>query len=97
MHGSDGAERRWAVRIPFIVYGLLYVLVELVGERLEEIGWPQLTPSTSRPPSSTPCSPSAWASPPCSPSTCWAAAGAGRGKSCWSAAPPSSRRRTPAR
>jgi hypothetical protein len=32
------------VRIPFIVYALLYVLVELVGERLEEIGWPQLTP-----------------------------------------------------
>ncbi|MGY1809939.1 hypothetical protein ACI8AF_21440 [Blastococcus sp. SYSU D00669] len=31
------------VRIPFLVYGLLYVLVELVGARLEEIGWPQLT------------------------------------------------------
>jgi hypothetical protein len=31
------------VRISFVVYGLLYVMVELVGERLEEIGWPQLT------------------------------------------------------
>ncbi|MGY1616788.1 hypothetical protein ACI797_08580, partial [Geodermatophilus sp. SYSU D00691] len=31
------------VRIPFLVYGLLYVVVELVGARLEEIGWPRLT------------------------------------------------------
>jgi hypothetical protein len=31
------------VRISFVVYGLLYVLVELVAARLEEIGWPRLT------------------------------------------------------
>ena len=31
------------MRISFVVYGLLYVMVELVGAQLEEIGWPQLT------------------------------------------------------
>lgn len=37
-------ERRWDVRISFVVYGLLYVMVELVGAQLEQIGWPSLTP-----------------------------------------------------
>ena len=32
------------MRISFIVYGLLYVMVELIGARLEQIGWPSLTP-----------------------------------------------------
>jgi hypothetical protein len=32
------------VRISFVVYGLLYVMVELIGARLEQIGWPSLTP-----------------------------------------------------
>jgi hypothetical protein len=31
------------VRTSFVVYGLLYILLELIGERLEEIGWPRLT------------------------------------------------------
>src|SRR3954451_17175453 len=37
-------EGRWDVRISFVVYGLLYVMVELVGAQLEKIGWPALTP-----------------------------------------------------
>src|SRR3954469_5774592 len=37
-------EGRWDVRISFVVYGLLYVMVELVGAQLEQIGWPSLTP-----------------------------------------------------
>jgi len=32
------------VRISFVVYGLLYVMIEMVGARLEQIGWPSLTP-----------------------------------------------------
>jgi uncharacterized protein (DUF58 family) len=31
------------MRIPFVVYGLLYVMVELIGEQIETIGWPRLT------------------------------------------------------
>lgn len=31
------------MRISFVVYGLLYVMAELVGARLEELGWPRLT------------------------------------------------------
>ena len=31
------------MRISFVVYGLLYVMVELVGAQLESVGWPQLT------------------------------------------------------
>jgi len=31
------------VRISFVVYGLLYIMVELVGAQLEQIGWPSLT------------------------------------------------------
>jgi hypothetical protein len=33
-----------AVRVSFLVYGVLYLLVEIVGSQLESIGWPQLTP-----------------------------------------------------
>jgi hypothetical protein len=32
------------MRVSFVVYGLLYVLVEIVGHQLEAVGWPQLTP-----------------------------------------------------
>jgi hypothetical protein len=32
------------MRISFVVYGLIYVMIELIGARLEEIGWPSLTP-----------------------------------------------------
>jgi hypothetical protein len=32
------------VRISFVVYGLFYVMMEMVGARLEQIGWPSLTP-----------------------------------------------------
>ncbi|MGY1603301.1 hypothetical protein [Geodermatophilus sp. SYSU D00815] len=31
------------MRISFVVYGLLYVMVELVGAEIEAIGWPELT------------------------------------------------------
>jgi hypothetical protein len=31
------------MRIPFVIYGLLYIMVEVIGEQIEEIGWPQLT------------------------------------------------------
>jgi hypothetical protein len=31
------------VRISFLVYGVLYVVVEIVGAQIEAIGWPQLT------------------------------------------------------
>ncbi len=32
------------MRVSFLVYGVLYVVVEIVGAQLESIGWPQLTP-----------------------------------------------------
>ncbi|MGY1622831.1 hypothetical protein ACI789_11600 [Geodermatophilus sp. SYSU D00965] len=32
------------MRVSFLVYGVLYVVVEIVGHQLESIGWPQLTP-----------------------------------------------------
>ncbi|MGY1644474.1 hypothetical protein ACI782_25510 [Geodermatophilus sp. SYSU D00703] len=32
------------MRSSFVVYGVLYVVVELVGHQLEGIGWPRLTP-----------------------------------------------------
>jgi hypothetical protein len=31
------------VRVSFLVYGVLYVVVEIVGAQIEAIGWPQLT------------------------------------------------------
>lgn len=32
------------MRIAFWAYGLLYVLIEMVGSQLESIGWPRITP-----------------------------------------------------
>lgn len=32
------------MRIPFVVYALVYLLIELIGARLDAVGWPQLTP-----------------------------------------------------
>ncbi|MGY1662909.1 hypothetical protein ACI78Q_16935 [Geodermatophilus sp. SYSU D00705] len=32
------------MRVSFLVYGVLYVVVEIVGAQLESIGWPELTP-----------------------------------------------------
>lgn len=32
------------MRISFVVYALGYVMIELIGARLEQIGWPELTP-----------------------------------------------------
>jgi hypothetical protein len=32
------------VRVSFLVYGVLYVVAEIVGAQLESIGWPALTP-----------------------------------------------------
>ncbi|MGK5114665.1 MULTISPECIES: hypothetical protein [unclassified Geodermatophilus] len=32
------------MRVSFSVYGVLYVVVEIVGAQLESIGWPRLTP-----------------------------------------------------
>ncbi|MGY1683647.1 hypothetical protein [Geodermatophilus sp. SYSU D01176] len=31
------------MRVPFLVYGVLYVVVEIVGAQMEAIGWPHLT------------------------------------------------------
>jgi hypothetical protein len=31
------------MRVPFVVYGVLYVVIEMVGYQLELIGWPQIT------------------------------------------------------
>ncbi|SET26810.1 hypothetical protein [Geodermatophilus poikilotrophus] len=31
------------MRVSFAVYGVLYVVVEIVGAQIEAIGWPQLT------------------------------------------------------
>ncbi|MGY1637194.1 hypothetical protein ACI78V_11135 [Geodermatophilus sp. SYSU D00742] len=32
------------MRVSFAVYGVLYVVAEIVGARLESVGWPRLTP-----------------------------------------------------
>src|SRR3954452_25496414 len=32
------------MRVSFLVYGVLYVAIEIVGNRLETVGWPQITP-----------------------------------------------------
>ncbi len=32
------------MRVSVVVYGLLYVLLEVIGYQLELVGWPQLTP-----------------------------------------------------
>jgi hypothetical protein len=31
------------MRVAFAVYGALYVVVEIVGHQLEQVGWPQIT------------------------------------------------------
>ena len=31
------------MRVSFVVYGVLYVVIEMVGYQLESIGWPQIT------------------------------------------------------
>jgi hypothetical protein len=31
------------MRVAFLVYGVLYVVIEMVGSQLDSIGWPQLT------------------------------------------------------
>ena len=31
------------MRTAFLVYGLLYVAVEVVGHQIEQVGWPRLT------------------------------------------------------
>jgi hypothetical protein len=31
------------MRVSFLVYGVLYVVIEMVGHQLDAIGWPQLT------------------------------------------------------
>jgi hypothetical protein len=32
------------MRVSFLVYGVVYVVIELVGRELERVGWPQITP-----------------------------------------------------
>ncbi|MGY1839669.1 MULTISPECIES: hypothetical protein [unclassified Modestobacter] len=32
------------MRVSFLVYGVLYVVIEIIGYQLERIGWPELTP-----------------------------------------------------
>ena len=32
------------MRVSFLVYGVLYVAVEIVGNQLEKVGWPKITP-----------------------------------------------------
>jgi hypothetical protein len=31
------------MRVSFLVYGVLYVVIEMVGSQLDAVGWPQLT------------------------------------------------------
>jgi hypothetical protein len=32
------------MRLPFLAYGVLYVVVELVGQQLRDVGWARITP-----------------------------------------------------
>src|SRR4051794_6841603 len=32
------------MRVSFLVYGVLYVAIEIVGNQLQKVGWPQITP-----------------------------------------------------
>ncbi|HLM04094.1 MAG TPA: hypothetical protein VK402_02760 [Blastococcus sp.] len=32
------------MRVSFLVYGVFYVVIEMVGQQLEDVGWPNLTP-----------------------------------------------------
>ena len=31
------------MRVPFLVYGVFYVVIEIVGHQLEQVSWPELT------------------------------------------------------
>jgi hypothetical protein len=31
------------MRVSFLVYGVFYVVIEMIGQHLEEVGWPQVT------------------------------------------------------
>jgi hypothetical protein len=47
--GSDLQNRRPAaddlrMRLPILVYGVLYVVLEMVGHQLETVGWGRITP-----------------------------------------------------
>ena len=33
-----------AMRVTFLVYGVLYVVIEVVGYQLEQVSWPAITP-----------------------------------------------------
>ena len=32
------------MRVAFLVYGVLYVVIEIVGYQLEQVSWPEITP-----------------------------------------------------
>jgi hypothetical protein len=32
------------MRVSFLVYGVLYIAIEIVGNKLETVGWPKITP-----------------------------------------------------
>jgi hypothetical protein len=32
------------MRVSFLVYGVLYIAIEIVGNKLETVGWPRITP-----------------------------------------------------
>jgi hypothetical protein len=32
------------MRVSFLVYGVLYIAIEIAGNQLEKVGWPQITP-----------------------------------------------------
>src|SRR3954453_13457235 len=40
--GSSGGRGR-AMRVAFLVYGVLYVVIEIVGYQLEQVSWPEIT------------------------------------------------------
>src|SRR4051795_2191382 len=40
--GPSGGRGR-AMRVAFLVYGVLYVVIEIVGYQLERVSWPEIT------------------------------------------------------
>src|SRR3954468_8723671 len=40
--GPSGGRGR-AMRVAFLVYGVLYVVIEIVGYQLEQVSWPEIT------------------------------------------------------
>jgi hypothetical protein len=36
-------RRGTAMRVAFLVYGVLYVVIEIVGHQLEQVSWPEIT------------------------------------------------------